>query len=65
MITIITTKRLRALKNSLTMATRHINTQEKMLLEREAMIYRLREQLKLSAHQEEVETQVSEASNKE
>lgn len=65
MITIITTKRLRALKNSLAMATRHINTQEKMLLEREAMIYRLREQLKLSAHQEVVATQVSEAGNKE
>lgn len=65
MITIITTKRLRALKNSLAMATRHINTQEKMLLEREAMIYRLREQLKLSAHQEVVATQVSAAGNKE
>lgn len=65
MITVITTKRLRALKNSLAMATRHISMQEKMLLEREAMIYRLREQLKLSAHKEVAETQVSEAGNKE
>lgn len=65
MITVITTKRLRALKNSLAMATRHISVQEKMLLEREAMIYRLREQLKLSAHQKEAATQVPEVSNKE
>lgn len=65
MITIITTKRLRALKNSLAIATRHINTQEKMLLERDAMIYRLREQLKLSAHQEVAATHVQEVSNKE
>jgi len=64
-ITVITTKRLRALKNSLAMATRHISVQEKMLLEREAMIYRLREQLKLSAHQKEAATQVPEVSNKE
>lgn len=65
MITVITTKRLRALKNSLAMATRHISMQEKMLLERDAMIYRLREQLKLSAHQEEAAAQVSEVGNKE
>lgn len=45
MITVITTKRLRALKNSLAMATRHISMQEKMLLEREAMIHKLRDQL--------------------
>lgn len=45
MIRIITTRRLRALKNSLAIATKHINAQDKTLLEREQMIYRLRESI--------------------